>query len=694
MLYKLAARSLLRQSRSYLIYFFSLTFSVMIYYSFNSMTYDQSLVRRASQDGSIDGALGFGTFMITLVLLFFVFSANHFFLNRREKEIGIYQLFGVSKFQISSIYLIETMVIGLFSCITGILLGIIFSKLFQMILVRMMRMQINSPFFVSWSSIVDTLVAFFLIILIVSVHSTWKIWRYPMIQSFGNTERVVSKKMRLRTRHRLLGITGLFLLTSGYFGAVHFREYLTWLMENGGQVGLIFSYPFLIFILCVIGTYLFFCFSLRFLLNGFSKWKVSYRGINLLMIGNTQIHLMKGWRTSSLITLILGVALATIGGVTSLSTLLTHTMDIENATDYQLDTQTAEFIAPILAKEKQKITQEMVLNYKVVGSVHDFRIGQVEDEQEFQLVNLITEKEYQDFRKMNPRLPKIQLKSDNHTVLLDEIQSLVRNISIYGKRIYLPNQTALNIQSIHPDILGESAMRYSGPTLIVSEKIYQATQGAAYQVVHWNVTGGNNEAINDILDRKVEINWNHSVEYQYEIDQQQLTGKIVAKVTEEDDVFEGSSTEDFADTSKETGQSARLNFTARYPQMRSVYRQTGSYTFVSLFVGMIVVITTGSILMVRQLAEAEEEKGNYHLLTKIGIPQKRVSLMIYGQNAITFFPSMILGILHAVFAINVFTQYIKTADYWLAYLVCGLLVVVYVLLYVITCRWYYRIIKE
>lgn len=79
MLYKLAARSLLRQSRGYLIYFFSLTFSVMIYYSFNSMTYDQSLVRRASQDGSIDGALGFGTFMITLVLLFFVFSANRFF---------------------------------------------------------------------------------------------------------------------------------------------------------------------------------------------------------------------------------------------------------------------------------------------------------------------------------------------------------------------------------------------------------------------------------------------------------------------------------------------------------------------------------------------------------------------------------------------------------------------------------------
>ncbi len=55
---------------------------------------------------------------------------------------------------------------------------------------------------------------------------------------------------------------------------------------------------------------------------------------------------------------------------------------------------------------------------------------------------------------------------------------------------------------------------------------------------------------------------------------------------------------------------------------------------------------------------------------------------------------MILGITHAVFAINVFTQYIKTADYWLAYLVSGLLILIYLLLYVITSQLYCRIIEE
>lgn len=77
---------------------------------------------------------------------FFVFSANRFFLNRRQKEIGIYQLFGMNKLQISGIYVLEIMIIGLFACISGILLGIIFSKLFSMILVRMMDMDLTSPF--------------------------------------------------------------------------------------------------------------------------------------------------------------------------------------------------------------------------------------------------------------------------------------------------------------------------------------------------------------------------------------------------------------------------------------------------------------------------------------------------------------------------------------------------------------------
>ena len=157
----------------------------MIYYSFSAMTYDQSLVRRASPDTSIDGGLSFGGLIITVVLLFFSYSVPTDFLNRRQKEIGIYQLFGMNKLQISGIYVLEIMIIGLFACIFGILLGIIFSKLFSMILVRMMDMDLNSPFLSPFHQSQILYLLFSSSFLAVSVYSIWKIWRYPMIRSFG-----------------------------------------------------------------------------------------------------------------------------------------------------------------------------------------------------------------------------------------------------------------------------------------------------------------------------------------------------------------------------------------------------------------------------------------------------------------------------------------------------------------------------
>lgn len=77
-------------------------------------------------------------------------------------------------------------------------------------------------------------------------------------------------------------------------------------------------------------------------------------------------------------------------------------------------------IKPILAEEGQKITKEITLHYKVIGSIYSQNL----EEPMFQTANLITETQYQAFRKVNPDLPNISLKSPGHTVLLDQMQTL------------------------------------------------------------------------------------------------------------------------------------------------------------------------------------------------------------------------------------------------------------------------------
>ena len=100
-----------------------------------------------------------------------------------------------------------------------------------------------------------------------------------MIRSFGEKEQADSSTMRFRTRHRLLAVIGLLLLTSGYFGASHFREITSWMISYHYLDTLVFFFLFNFFV-CVVGTYLFFCYTFRLFLIILSKWKIYYYGIN------------------------------------------------------------------------------------------------------------------------------------------------------------------------------------------------------------------------------------------------------------------------------------------------------------------------------------------------------------------------------------------------------------------------------
>jgi len=203
-------------------------------------------------------------------------------------------------------------------------------------------------------------------------------------------------------------------------------------------------------------------------------------------------------------------------------------------------------------------------------------------------------------------------------------------------------------------------------------------------VVNWNVQGGDQEKIIE----EIPTSYENIIYYDYEIKGEAITGTIHKNESHQEKAASDQSSDEY------NNEDSRLNFSARFPFKRTVEQGIGLMAYVSIFIGIIVIVTTGSMLMVRQLAEAEEERENYQLLTKLGISRKKVKRVIFGQNAIMFFPPIILGSMHTFFAIEVFTQYVDTANYGLAYLICGSLVLIYILFYYITSVLYCRIIEE
>ncbi|CAM5220647.1 FtsX-like permease family protein OS=Ureibacillus acetophenoni OX=614649 GN=SAMN05877842_10572 PE=3 SV=1 [Ureibacillus acetophenoni] len=74
--------------------------------------------------------------------------------------------------------------------------------------------------------------------------------------------------------------------------------------------------------------------------------------------------------------------------------------------------------------------------------------------------------------------------------------------------------------------------------------------------------------------------------------------------------------------------------------------------FVSAFLGLAFLLTTGSILYFKQMAEAEEEKESYTTLRKIGFSTSDIMKGIYAKQLFSFGVPLIIGLLHSFFAVK------------------------------------------
>ena len=73
--------------------------------------------------------LMFGTVVVGIFAVLFLFYTNSFLVKRREKEFGLYYILGMEKRHISRVMLWETLYTAMISLLLGIACGILFSKL-------------------------------------------------------------------------------------------------------------------------------------------------------------------------------------------------------------------------------------------------------------------------------------------------------------------------------------------------------------------------------------------------------------------------------------------------------------------------------------------------------------------------------------------------------------------------------------
>ena len=236
---KLAADSIKKNKKLYLPYILTCCgISAMQYIMFYLSYYTENSGMTITTT-----TLNYGIIVIVIFSIIFLNYSNSFLLRRRQKEFGIYNILGMSKKNITHIYLWENIIIYLISTVSGITIGIAFSKLAELLLARLIKYNISYDFTVNKDLVLVCAIVSAFIFLLLFVRGIITLWKLNTL-SLMNSENFGEKPPKA---NYLIALIGVVMLCVAYYIALTTEKPLDALMMF-----------FVAVILVVIGTYMIF----------------------------------------------------------------------------------------------------------------------------------------------------------------------------------------------------------------------------------------------------------------------------------------------------------------------------------------------------------------------------------------------------------------------------------------------------
>lgn len=140
MLSKLALRNVKRQVGNYLIYFMTVSFTVAMLFAISNVIFSENLTAFILATDLKQGLIGAVVFICTIVA--FVLSyATSFMLKLRKREFGTYLTLGMTRKNILTIFISETVIICIGALAIGIVLGLFIYQGLMALMMNLLEME-------------------------------------------------------------------------------------------------------------------------------------------------------------------------------------------------------------------------------------------------------------------------------------------------------------------------------------------------------------------------------------------------------------------------------------------------------------------------------------------------------------------------------------------------------------------------
>ena len=580
---------------------------------------------------SVKMMLIFGTGVTGIFTVIFLFYINSFLMKKRKTELGLYNVLGLNKWHIIRIVFYEKVILSLLTIGSGIILGIVLEKVLFLFLLKLIKVKAILGFYISFELIFITICFFIILNFLMFLWDAVEILRSKAIELLKSK----NNGEREVKGKIVLAIIGFGTLLSGYYISVTINNVATDIRMF-----------FVAVILVMIGTYLLFISgSIVFLKFLKSRKSIYYKTSNFITI-STMLYRMKKNAVGLANICILSTAVV-IAISASLSLYIGNEIAFKKNNPYEITIHANQINHVEKVKVDDVLKSTSIEENSLNTTIYNVQYVDI-------LGNKFTELEGE---AINPeKIVKISLseynKEFNKNITLKKDSALIYHIGGYKyKDLYLDGKK-YNVENINN---------------IGSFEWNKDQQSRIYTMVV------NDDELQSDLVYVAEFNIKNKA-------------SIVSESSKINEIFDNLGIQAYIQ-----------NSVSKKQEYDSMY---GGFLFIGILIGIVFLFATALIVYYKQVSEGYDDKERFMIMKKVGIDSSEIKSVIRRQVSIVFLSPVILATIHLIFVYPVMAEILyslnsKNVSVFHIVLVGTTLVflAVYTLLYYITSKVYYKIVK-
>ena len=650
LIFSMATSNLKKNHSLYLPYALTTIMVTMILYITHALSAMPELSTLRG-GGAIAQTLGFGVIVVQLVALLTILYANAFVTKNRLKEYGLYSILGLDRKNIQLLSFIELLLFSVVSVGLGIVLGIVFHRFSFAVLLKLIRIPIGIEYSMQLGSVGFVLISMAFIFGVVFFLNATKMYMSRPLE-------MLSEKKKGETKGRFILLRAL--IGAGLLGGAY---YMSQTIE--APVAALYSF-FVAVLLVVLATYILFDAGSIALLTLLQKNKrLFYQPTNFISISNLKFRMRKNAAGLASICILSTMVLVTLATTVALQTGTADLLKKSYPTDYSAtafveDTSTipqlTEQISKIKAQSKGTVTNEM--NYLSVLRAAKSMEGGVDIEGVYPgdspaaFITFLSADDYN-------RIFGTNYKPSDNEVVLGLVKGADKNVSA----IRVNGKLTLQVK----EMMDSTGFKEKLPQLpYVADNVYVAVVKDPSKMIDAKLGRGFYYAL-----------WNTSTDTQGKTEEFEAYVNVL-EAKDEDFITVGS----------------------REDAAKDIYGFMGSLLFVGALLSVAFFIGAVLVIYYKQISEGYEDRDRFVILQKLGIDQKTIKKSINRQVLIVFFLPLVTAFIHTAFAFKMYRKIIQlfgvdgNVTLNATIVIGAIFVVVYLIVYQITSRSYYKIIKR